>query len=191
MPPKGVPDGRSYEDEPQLGSEATSAQGTHDPRGLAGAHGAGPGQGNRDGRQTPAGSPESTPGRAGGNVPAGARDHIGRVLGAGIPGQDAEHLIDALRVAFESGDPERAYISSMNLVKAHRSLVVESARLRFKVNFGGPICDSCDGLRAGPGVLATCFQVRQCNYASLKEDSLGDRMRAIVDALDGEALKDS
>lgn len=80
-----------------------------------------------------------------------------------------------MRVAFESGDPRRAFQAAGLVATRLLELDEEAARLRFQVNFGTPICTRCDGLRAGPGVVATCFQVRRCRYTNVKEgDTLLD-----------------
>jgi hypothetical protein len=44
----------------------------------------------------------------------------------------------------------------------------EAASARFRANYGTPVCEQCDGLKAGPGVAATCFQLKQCFYTNLK-----------------------
>jgi len=87
------------------------------------------------------------------------------------------HLASAdLLQAFEEGDPERAYQAGVRLIEAHRALSVEAAHLRFKSNFGSTLCDRCDGLKAGIGVVATCFQLRQCNYTNFKEHDAPSRV---------------
>jgi hypothetical protein len=70
--------------------------------------------------------------------------------------------------AFEAGRPDLAWETSQKLIHLAREAVLEAARSRFKVNFGSTRCDHCEGLRAGPGVVATCFQVRQCYYDNIK-----------------------
>jgi hypothetical protein len=49
-----------------------------------------------------------------------------------------------------------------------KEILRQAAKDRFAVNFGTDVCLSCDGLKAGPDVLATCYQVRQCNYSNVK-----------------------
>jgi hypothetical protein len=39
-------------------------------------------------------------------------------------------------------------------------------------------------LRAGPGVAATCFQIRQCHYRSLKETEVSAKRLAVVEAFE-------
>ncbi len=55
--------------------------------------------------------------------------------------------------------------------------------MRFRLNFGTPICDRCDGLKVGPGVVATCFQVRQCNYDNVKQGAMTPRQSRVVQSL--------
>ena len=77
-------------------------------------------------------------------------------------------------MAIEAGD---------RLVRAFHSLWNEASALRFRINFGTPICDHCDGLRAGPDVVATCFQVKQCNYESVKEGAGSPRQHRVLQNL--------
>jgi hypothetical protein len=64
-------------------------------------------------------------------------------------------------------------------------MAIEAGQLRFRINFGTPICHNCTGLKAGPGVLATCFQVQQCNYANIKEGELTDKQQRLLETLQG------
>ena len=67
--------------------------------------------------------------------------------------------------------------------------MVEAAKLRFRLNFGSEYCDNCDGLRAGPGVVATCFQVKQCNYTNFKDGEVAPRHLRIIQSLSELAFK--
>lgn len=81
------------------------------------------------------------------------------------------HLKDPagdLLAAFQEGDPEKVYNAALVLIGDHKEALSEVASLRFRLNFGTAICDRCDGLRAGPDVAATCFDVKQCHYTSIK-----------------------
>lgn len=71
----------------------------------------------------------------------------------------------------------------MALVEAHQALWNEAAHLRFQVNFATPACESCDGLKAGPGVVATCFQVRRCNYSNVKEGDASPKQLRVIQSL--------
>lgn len=64
-----------------------------------------------------------------------------------------------------------------------RELVVEAARARFQKNFGTPQCERCDGLRAGPGVEATCFQVRQCFFTNIKTADMSAKQARVIETL--------
>lgn len=88
--------------------------------------------------------------------------------------------------AFQLGDPELAYAATLNLIAAYREQGVELARLRFTLNFGSPVCENCDGLRAGPGVIATCHQIKQCNFDNVKEEGVLPRHLRVLDALMGD-----
>src|ERR1700760_1868875 len=99
---------------------------------------------------------------------------------SGIPRED---LADAALAAFGSGDPATVFEAVSKLVEAYRELHGEAAKLRFQLNFGSPICASCDGLKAGPGVIATCFQVRRCNYENVREGGASERHLRIIQSL--------
>lgn len=73
------------------------------------------------------------------------------------------------------------YRAALDLKVAYKEAMLEGAKLRFKLNFGTPTCEECDGLRAGPGVIATCFQIKRCDYASLKDENQDpDQVRLIT-----------
>jgi hypothetical protein len=61
--------------------------------------------------------------------------------------------------------------AASELLALCRNLILEAAKARFEKNFGTVRCDTCDGLKAGPGIVATCFQVRQCFYGNIKADA--------------------
>lgn len=61
----------------------------------------------------------------------------------------------------------------------------EAAQARFKANFGTSQCEHCDGLKAGPGVVATCYQVQQCNFTNIKEDDMSSKHERVIDRLVG------
>jgi len=94
-------------------------------------------------------------------------------------------LEDKLDRAFESADPETAYFVAVEILKAYQAEALESSKLRYRLNFGTPVCDSCEGLRAGAGVAATCFQTKRCNYTNVKEgDATPRHLRVIRSLLD-------
>lgn len=74
--------------------------------------------------------------------------------------------------AFETGDPQQAFQASGDVGRLLLETEEEAARLRFKVTFGSPACERCEGLTTGPGVVATCFQVKRCRYTNVKEGEL-------------------
>ena len=90
---------------------------------------------------------------------------------------------EALLLAFEAGDPEQAFKAAQDLIAAYRLLYLEAAKLRFQVNFGTDVCVHCEGLHAGPGVSATCFQIQQCNYCNLKDGAGTPHQAAIIKKL--------
>ena len=78
-------------------------------------------------------------------------------------------MIRDVEGAFLSGDPALVYQHTQTLIKMVRELFTETARLRFSLHFGTFLCDRCTGLQAGPGVAATCFQMRECHFGHLRE----------------------
>lgn len=90
--------------------------------------------------------------------------------------------------AFHTGDPAQVYEAAVALIERHREQGVELAKTRFKLNFGSALCENCDGLRAGPGVTATCFQVKQCYFDNFREDNHPRHLR-VLQALLGDQEK--
>lgn len=60
---------------------------------------------------------------------------------------------------------------------------LECSKLRFRLNFNTPVCETCDGMKAGPGVVATCFQAKRCNYTNVKEGDATSRQRRVIESL--------
>lgn len=88
-----------------------------------------------------------------------------------------------LLAAFREGDPEAAHAAALELIAAHHEALREVARLRFKLNLGTAICQSCDGLRAGPDVVATCFDIQQCHFASVKRGKEDPRQLRVIQSI--------
>lgn len=55
--------------------------------------------------------------------------------------------------------------------------------MRFTQHFGTSRCQSCDGLHAGPDVVATCFQVQQCHYDNIKTEGTNPRHLRVLSNL--------
>lgn len=114
---------------------------------------------------SPAGHPE----REIGVGSAQLRHNLGIRPSTRIPGTRIEDPSEVLLREFLNGNFETAYRIAQELQIAYHEALLEASQQRFKVNFGGPMCDNCSGLKAGPGVLATCFQVKRCNFDSVRE----------------------
>jgi hypothetical protein len=71
----------------------------------------------------------------------------------------------------------------LDLREAYHEALTEAARQRYQINFGTGVCANCDGLKAGPGVIATCFQVQKCNFCSIHEGSENPRHLGVIDRL--------
>lgn len=112
-----------------------------------------------------------------------ARDHLRRRHPTGVRPEEVEALTEDLTQAFQEGDPKKAWDLANRLGQVSKDLAIEAGKLRFKVNFGTPMCRNCDGLKAGPGVVATCFQVQQCHFTNFKEGDTSPRQKRVLDSL--------
>lgn len=97
--------------------------------------------------------------------------------------EEIDRLEEALAEAFSKGDPERAWFLSKEILTLAKAAVIESAKSRYSNNFGTPVCESCEGLKVGPGVTATCFQVRQCYYDSFRSETLSPKQARLLNLL--------
>jgi hypothetical protein len=61
--------------------------------------------------------------------------------------------------------------------------MVEAAKARFKANFGTEVCNHCQGLKAGPRVGATCFQMQACYYTNFGEDEVTPKHQRVIGKL--------
>lgn len=103
----------------------------------------------------------------------GSGDHLRKRPRASVlKPADIDLLEEDLREAFEAGDPLQAWEVSRRALVMLRKSVRDAAKDRFRANFGGPSCETCDGLKAGPSVVATCFQTKSCFYGSQKTSDL-------------------
>lgn len=101
-----------------------------------------------------------------------------------VPGPDSiETLETQLVEAFQQGDPNKVWTLTQELIQLAKKTQLEAAKLRFSVNFGTDVCERCDGLRAGDDVVATCFQIKQCYYASLKKSEITFKQMKVIDNL--------
>jgi hypothetical protein len=100
-----------------------------------------------------------------------------------IPGRLTPDPSETLIQAFLDGDVELAYKSATTLAGAYHEALAEGARLRFKLNFGTSTCENCEGLHAGPGVQATCFQVQRCNYTNIRDGHESERQQRLISRL--------
>jgi len=125
-----------------------------------------------DGRPS---SSDSSQGPRGGQGRGSAEtyvDHLRKRHSARIPEQITEPEFESeLIAAFSSGDPALVYTTTQRILARNNELARQAAELRFLLNFGSELCHNCEGLRAGPGVAATCFQVQRCNFTNVKENS--------------------
>jgi len=72
---------------------------------------------------------------------------------------------------------------AQRLLAISHEVVVEAGQARFRANYGTAICEKCDGLKAGKGVIATCFQLKRCYYSNLKETDTSSKQQQIIEGL--------
>lgn len=118
-----------------------------------------------------------------GEDPSDVRGHLRGRSPAGIPGIRVVDPSETLLESFLSGDFDAAYQAALDLKTAYHEALNEAAHLRFLVNFGTDKCHNCRGLKAGPGVIATCFQIQKCNFDSIREGSESRYHMRIIDRL--------
>ena len=110
---------------------------------------------------------------------APTRDHLPSGSRTGVPNPD---LAEEALQAFAEG-PVQAFSATERLAKAYLELALEASKLRFRANFGSDRCNHCEGLKAGTGVVATCFQVQQCNYTNVKGNQVSLVQARIINAV--------
>lgn len=115
-----------------------------------------------------------------------AGDHLRSRYPKGIWPEDLDEVERQLTQAFQQGNPVLAWSLTQKLLETARALMVEAAKARFEVNFGTPTCERCEGLRAGDGVVATCYQMKLCYYRNTKKETT-PKQQGIIDSLLGSA----
>lgn len=146
----------------EAGGHDASGVATVGPQGPSGSRGS---QGHQTGENNPR-SPSD-----GGPLPSpqAPRDHLRGRHTERIRPEDLDTLENEITQAFQQAQPAIAWNLTRELLELSRKSLVEAAKARFRVNFGTDMCERCDGLRAGKGVVATCYQVKLCYFDNLKE----------------------
>jgi hypothetical protein len=111
------------------------------------------------------------------------RDHLRSRPSTGIPGHRQVDISELLLQSFLGGNFEVALVAAEELSLAYREALLESSKLRFKLNFGTQVCENCEGLQAGSDVVATCFQVKSCNFQNIHTGSASPRQLKILKSL--------
>lgn len=96
---------------------------------------------------------------------------------------DVDLIESAILEGFSKAQPAKAHAAIGQLLVLARNLVLEAGKARFEKNFGTARCESCEGLKAGPGVLATCFQVRQCFFTNIKTSDTTPKQEKLIQIL--------
>lgn len=104
-----------------------------------------------------------------------------------VPGlEDLNALEQSVEGAFRDGNPAKAWDATQQLVAFCREALTDGAKARFKANFGTSMCDNCEGLKAGPDVVATCFQRQLCYFANFKATTTSPKHLRVIDSLLGD-----
>jgi hypothetical protein len=114
-------------------------------------------------------------------------DHLRDRHPKGIWPEDLDDLEEQIIQAFQQADPAKAWELAQQLLSSARSLMRDLAKARFEANFGTPICEECDGLRAGKNVIATCYQMRLCYYTNVKEGATPKQRAVLENLLDSKS----
>jgi hypothetical protein len=96
-----------------------------------------------------------------------------------LPSDIDRHEQEILQ-AFRDGDPQQAWDATQRFIRDVRHFSNEAARDRLRQNLGTAVCGSCDGLKAGPDVVATCFQIGQCFYQSRKASDATSVQQSLI-----------
>ena len=135
--------------------------------------------GSIGGSETP-GASQGDPGREVGTNSPELRDNFRSRPATGIPGHREVDPSEVLLQAFIDGDFPLALSAAQELQLAYHEALLESGKLRFKLNFGTTVCESCEGLKAGPDVVATCFQIKKCEFKSIRNGAASPRQLQIL-----------
>jgi hypothetical protein len=113
-------------------------------------------------------------------------DYLRKRHSSRVPNLNDLAALDAKLIeAFQEGDPKAAYEASKQIVDFARSALTELAKVRFEKNFGSEQCQRCEGLKAGPGVVATCLQVRLCYFKNFTADDVTPKQERALRSLHG------
>jgi len=136
---------------------------------------------SRENRGPTGSGPEEGDARQRGRThPPQVRDSVRDGHPTRVPGLRQIDPSETLLAAFLDGDFGVAYQAAKELSEAYHEALAEASRLRFQVNFGSQLCHNCEGMRAGPGVIATCFQVQRCDFTNVKEGGEDLRVKRVV-----------
>ena len=103
----------------------------------------------------------------------------------GVRPEEVDEIEVQRKAAFQNAAPARVWELVQQLLALSHEIVVEAGQARFQANFGTEVCEKCDGLKAGKGVTATCFQLKRCYYGNLKETDTSPKQRQIIKGLMG------
>jgi hypothetical protein len=182
-----VTDGKNT-NEPSDLSIGPSPKGTDGTSGVEQALEGNDREGRREGRSEAHGAESRRGLGPDGGASEEVRDHLRGRHHKRVPVRPRD--IDAVEAdlvkAFQQGDPKKAWETVLQVLKMARGLVVEAARDRFSSNFGTTQCLTCSGLNAGPDVVATCSQLRQCYFTNLRTSDATPKQLRVIDNLSEE-----
>lgn len=130
------------------------------------------------------GAGESTRAESGGEGPTVPGDRLRAGPGQRILSpREIDRHERAIHECFGEGDPAKAWEAVRAFIRDVRAFSNEAARGRFVTNFGSTLCESCEGLKAGPGVVATCFQLKQCFFTNKKSIDVSRAHKSVIESL--------
>lgn len=130
------------------------------------------------------GARESARAEAGGEGPEVLRDRLRpgsrpRILNSA----EIDRHERVISERFAEGDPAKVWAAVRAFIRDVRAFSNDAARDRFAVNFGSSRCEGCEGLKAGPDVVATCFQLKQCFYTNKKSIDASRAQKSWIEGL--------
>ena len=152
--------------------QASSSAGGYDSHGMEEALSIGVSGRRESGRPSSLGSAGSSREQPRETDPGGHEHYVRRGRHPRVlQPKDLDNLEVMIHDTFASGDPNAAWEATRELIATAHTLQKEAATSRFKANFGTELCSRCEGLKAGPDVAATCFQMKQCYYTNFKVEA--------------------
>jgi hypothetical protein len=122
--------------------------------------------------------------RPGGSDPEENEHHLRGRHPKRVPrSEDIDNLETQILEAFKEANPKKVWGLVQQLITLTQEAITEAARARFQANFGSDVCKNCEGLKAGSGVVSTCFQVERCYYTNIKATDVTPKQERLIEGL--------